>query len=307
MKDEKTIMDNESMRNEETQFDNTLNTAGKQQTTGSAKKKGGATWVKIAGSAGTGLLLGAASTMMISATPPRNEAEQEETTGENPTTNGETASSVETNTIGDGSISVATHVNDNMTFNEAFATARHEVGAGGAFEWHGNVYSTYYAEEWHGMTEEQQDNYYSHVMDTPVSAHADTHDTAEVVAVNHSQAQTAANETAYTGETGTENNIEVEVLGVTHDEDSGANVVSMSVGGHNAIMVDVDNDENIDILAVDVNDDGQLTENEVADVSDQGMTIGQFGGVDNPACNLYATNDNLPDYTNDANVDSYNV
>lgn len=59
-------------------------------------------------------------------------------------TNEETATSVE---WADDNISVATGVNDEMSFNEAFAAARSEVGAGGAFEWRGNVYGTYYAEE----------------------------------------------------------------------------------------------------------------------------------------------------------------
>ena len=33
-------------------------------------------------------------------------------------------------------------ISDDMSFNEAFATARAEVGAGGIFEWKGNSYNT---------------------------------------------------------------------------------------------------------------------------------------------------------------------
>lgn len=37
---------------------------------------------------------------------------------------------------------------ENMSFGEAFATARGELGPDGIFEWHGNIYSTCTAEEW---------------------------------------------------------------------------------------------------------------------------------------------------------------
>ena len=42
-------------------------------------------------------------------------------------------------------------VDDNASFAEAFADARAQVGPGGAFEWRGHVYNTYYAEEWNNM------------------------------------------------------------------------------------------------------------------------------------------------------------
>ena len=51
---------------------------------------------------------------------------------------------------------VAHKVSDDMSFNEAFATARHEVGPGGVFKWHGSVYGTYYANEWQGLSDKYQ-------------------------------------------------------------------------------------------------------------------------------------------------------
>ncbi len=41
----------------------------------------------------------------------------------------------------------AHNVDDSMSFNEAFATARAETGAGGLFEWRGGIYGTFYATE----------------------------------------------------------------------------------------------------------------------------------------------------------------
>ncbi len=56
-------------------------------------------------------------------------------------------------------VDIATSVKDDMTFSDAFAAARAEVGAGGAFEWRGNVYATFYAEEWNSMTPEEKMEY----------------------------------------------------------------------------------------------------------------------------------------------------
>ena len=55
----------------------------------------------------------------------------------------------------DGSQALIAHkVSDCMSFNEAFAAARQEVGPGGVFKWHGNVYGTYYADEWKEFSDE---------------------------------------------------------------------------------------------------------------------------------------------------------
>lgn len=42
-------------------------------------------------------------------------------------------------------------VRDDMSFSQAFATARQEVGAGGVFHWRGQCYGTYYQSEWQSM------------------------------------------------------------------------------------------------------------------------------------------------------------
>ena len=61
---------------------------------------------------------------------------------------------------------VATGVDDSMSFGEAFAAARHEVGADGMFVWHGNTYGTHTAEEWNAMSQEDQDQYWANVNHT---------------------------------------------------------------------------------------------------------------------------------------------
>jgi len=63
-------------------------------------------------------------------------------------------------------LSVATGVDDSMSFSEAFAAARAEVGPGGIFTWHGQEYGTYYKDEWDNMTAEEKDEYWASVNHT---------------------------------------------------------------------------------------------------------------------------------------------
>ena len=58
-----------------------------------------------------------------------------------------------------GPVSVASVQGDNLTFSQAFAEARHEVGPGGVFHWHGNLYSTYTSAEWGRLTSDQQSDF----------------------------------------------------------------------------------------------------------------------------------------------------
>lgn len=53
----------------------------------------------------------------------------------------------------DSDVAFSTVVTDNMSFDQAFASARKELGAGGFFNWHGKTYNTYYKEEWDSMTD----------------------------------------------------------------------------------------------------------------------------------------------------------
>jgi len=50
---------------------------------------------------------------------------------------------------------------DGMSFSEAFLDARNELGAGGVFEWNGQSYNTFLAEEWGNMSNEQHNEWAS--------------------------------------------------------------------------------------------------------------------------------------------------
>lgn len=54
---------------------------------------------------------------------------------------------------------------DDESFSDAFADAREDIGPGGFFEWHGEVYNTYYKEEWESMSSDEQHEFMESVVD----------------------------------------------------------------------------------------------------------------------------------------------
>lgn len=71
-------------------------------------------------------------------------------------------------------------VNDEMSFGEAFAAARAVYGPGAMFEWHGNVYNTYYKEELE-HTREDNDPVVTDLSDDVVNAELGEDDEVQVV------------------------------------------------------------------------------------------------------------------------------
>ncbi len=231
----------------------------------------------VAAGLGSGILVGSLATLLSSGT---TDPEAEQPGG------GELSHPEWT----DGHVDVATSVNDSMSFGEAFAAARAEVGAGGVFEWHGNIYSTFTAEEWSSMTPAERDEYGSHF-----SWHSSHHDTADnhsghgghddVVAqhdgqpAQHHEPNAPGNDpNVHPAGNTTDDDVDIQVLGVTHDDETGANIGTAVIGGHQAVFVDADNDHVFDVLAVDVNDNGSVDEGEMVDISENNITVDDLGG-----------------------------
>lgn len=145
MNDERTIYDNEKTQyqsqNKEVVNDSPADKNQPEQ------KKSKFPWKQVTIGATSGILLGAAATVLTSGTT-IDHASGGEGNDSHP--------------WADDDISIATDVNDDMSFSEAFAAARAEVGPGGAFEWHGQVYGTFLADEWNDMTQAQREEFGSH-------------------------------------------------------------------------------------------------------------------------------------------------
>ena len=68
-------------------------------------------------------------------------------------------------TMEHGLLDVA-NVDDSMSYADAFAEAREQVGPGGIFEWHGKYYGTYTGSEWNSMSQADKRVYYENVAAT---------------------------------------------------------------------------------------------------------------------------------------------
>ena len=70
--------------------------------------------------------------------------------------------SVDSDLLADSDIAVSHSNNDHLSFDEAFAAARAEVGGNGVFKWHGGYYGTYHAEEWDALSDEFKQQFNNH-------------------------------------------------------------------------------------------------------------------------------------------------
>lgn len=61
----------------------------------------------------------------------------------------------------DINITIADQEYDHMSFDDAFAQARQDLGTAGVFEWNGKAYNTFYKEEWENMDEEGKEEFLS--------------------------------------------------------------------------------------------------------------------------------------------------
>lgn len=267
-------------------------------------------WKEVTIGGFSGIMLGSAGTLFANNV---SQHDVEEETGEEETQVSEGDVAQEQNNSQSPNIpnngAVATGVTDEMSFSEAFASARAELGAGGYFVWHGNVYGTYYADEWNNMSEAEQNQFSSGSASVPNSGYA-YHNTE----ANTQQANPEIQTTQVYQQTTTTSgeDVDFQVLGVEHanidgEHDSVIGVASMD--GQAVYFIDVDGqDDQFEYMAADLNGNSQLDENEFVDVSDQQISVSgfqQMAQINNPQNEVeqyYADNENLPDYVNDADT-----
>ena len=190
-----------------------------------------------------------------------------------------------------GNVKVA-EVSDDMSFDEAFASARKQVGAGGVFEWRGKLYGTYYKNEWDAMSQADKDQYAANVFGTPqAKVHneniqeqprkdmpEDAEQNTNVQKVSHQTNNQQDKAEAGSGEDG-RYNIQ-QVYGVRIVTDNNGNPMTMveaKVNGHNAILCDINQDDKIDAMVIDANDDGQITEDEIIPVPQGSVLVSELG------------------------------
>ena len=218
---------------------------------------------------------------------------------EEPTTNGEEAVAVGTETdycdapsIVPENLHIA-HVSDSMSFGEAFAAARAEVGPGGVFYWHGGVYGTYYANEWDAMTAEDKQEF-AELVQPEVNATQVPTPTIAVhngIDVDNAAYEQTARQIADNFDMGED----VHIVGVSNYE------------GHWAVGYDLDNDGQADVAIINMGSDNEPTPDDIVVNRGGGaVTLGELMEADTTYMADMENPDvatDMPDYMNDANVD----
>lgn len=276
--------------------------------------KSEAKWKEVMIGGVSGIALGTAGTLLASSIPIDAAAENSDSQ-DTPNTENEA-----TNTTAQ----MATCVNDSMSFSDAFNAAREEVGAGGVFEWHGNLYSTYTAAEWYNMDATARNEFADSIhWDGP---------THEYVSSNHSQSSHSTHSTHTEEVTNTqtvsngnttqtqspnkdeEDSPDVEIIGVEHaniDGEHDSIIGTASINGQAVYFIDVDGENNeFELMVSDTNGNNQVDEGEVVDISEQHMSVSHFEQLaqaeqsnhneSETPVQYYANNEDLPDYVNDA-------
>lgn len=280
--------------------------------------KGGARWQEVVIGGVTGIALGAASTLLMGSASAKESIPEENTEPTEPEAQ---------EPVDNGYAPMASNVNDDMSFNEAFAAARAEVGPGGVFEWHGGLYGTYYASEWNAMDDAARNEYYNTVPWHSASHHHTANNTTSTTETHHTE--TIVDDGGRVDEHGETNDggnggggetadADIEIIGVEHanlDGEHDSIIGAASVDGQAVYFVDIDGtDDQFDVMIADLNGNSEIEENEVFDITDQNMSVSHFeqlatasgnGGGEDNLDEMYANNDTLPDYVND--VDPGNI
>ena len=294
MKSEETVYDKtkyDKVKNDPKEPRNNPNTPTVEETN---KENKNASLKGKAASIGTGILMGGLGAFAAMEAEAMDFNSSEITEGQNNVT------------WNDGEVDIAENIKDDMSFKEAFEAARKEVGPGGAFEWRGNVYNTFTAEEWNGMSKEEREEYASHFkLESPEDDNTKT--TENMMAENDPEDEETM--TAEVDDVESEDiDPDIEILGIEHDDDNNSNYAEIMIDGENAVLVDVDGmDDTFEYLAADLNGDGEITPDEIADISDEDISVSSFEDDIIGDDSLYADNDIENDYTNDADIDDYDM
>ena len=217
-----------------------------------------------------GILIGAGGTVGVEAIANSASAEEQ----------GEVAiqdeATVETST----EILEAHSVTDDMSFSEAFATARAEVGPGGAFVWHGQVYGTYRGDdpEWQEMSDEARAEHSQEILSqVHATPYTPTENEPEIVPAPAPEDSGEIEDVNPVAETADDaNDIDVHILGVGELQAPDGSVAQVGVGtidDHAAIFADTDGDNEVDTVLIDTNDNARLDHDEIYDATGSGITM----------------------------------
>ena len=210
-------------------------------------------------------------------------------------------------------------VDDDMSFADAFNAARSEVGPGGVFNWHGNVYNTYTVDEWNNMSDEQKQQFAS-LVEPEIS-------TDETDAIDHQidytidggddihQASLTEDSDITPASEGADDDV-VLVGSSTLEDGTPYDAYTGHVEGVEVAIVDIGQNGDPDIIAADINGNGLFADGEVydahtgdlyeGDMDMNNLPTSQEDELSNESDDLYTdnlTDDGMDDFVDDASID----
>ena len=273
----------------------------------SQSKNDESAWKQVTLGGVSGILMGAGA--MYAGQAVAKELETEEASEVESPEAGETSHTLE------NGLKVAA-VSDDMSFGEAFAAARAEVGPGGVFHWHGGIYNTYSAEEWNAMTIEQKHDFARQVQPEihPDELSTPTDVNTQVVVVHHVYHHEDASATQDIHQaTAEQDDVQIVEQRIARNFDMGEDVHIVgyaSTEGHLVVGYDTDNDGMADVAIIDMDDNGCPSDPDII-LDDEGhmATLGDIvEDQPEPGYNQIVVDDNpevapdMPDYMNDADL-----
>ena len=189
-------------------------------------------------------------------------------------------------------LKVAT-VDDSMSFSQAFEAARAQVGAGGVFTWHGNIYNTYTAAEWKAMSHEDKRLFAEQVKPEIPASEVDTKKIAEVESQPSDDDVQIAQESIRHQDQHQDHDVEIQpnrvnganvqettwndlaqsddvrIVGFKDIEVGRGRSIAMQeleINGQRVAVIDVDKDGDPDLAMTDLNHNQQMDEGEVIDL-----------------------------------------
>lgn len=200
-------------------------------------------------------------------------------------------------------------MHNELSFGDAYAAARAEVGPGGVFVWHGGIYNTYTESEWNAMTDEQKEDFI-HQVNPEVQAHSvsiptDTHPDVAVESATGTEPPTA-NEAS---------DVHMVEQQIASNFDMGEDVQIVGYGnaeGHLVVGYDTTGDGEADVAIIDADNNLRPSDDDI--IMDREGNMARLGDLnDEQHHEQLASMENpdvapdMPDYMNDANVDDMNI
>lgn len=203
-------------------------------------------------------------------------------------------------------------VNENLSFGEAFAQAREEVGPGGVFHWHGGIYNTYSAEEWNRMTIQEKHDFAQQVQPEvhPDDLSIPTDTNPQVVVVHHVYQHEVVSEVQQTPPPPLDD-VQIVEQGIAQNFYMGEDVHIVGLAdaeGHLVVGYDTTGDGQADIAIIDMDNDLHPSDPDIIMDRDGNMaSLGELNQEPDPNQMISTENPDLvseiPDNGNDALFD----